>query len=182
MGYEFGYSMSSPKTLCIWEAQFGDFSNGAQIIFDQFLSTTETKWLRLSGLVLLLPHSYEGQGPEHTSARLERILQLCAEDNMQVAYPTTPASIFHFLRRQQLRAVRKPLIIMSPKSMLRNPLAVSTVDEIAENTKLKLVIGDNLDVQKVRKLIICSGKLYYDLLEYRNNENISDVAIIRVEQ
>jgi 2-oxoglutarate dehydrogenase E1 component len=182
MGYEFGYSMSSPKTLCIWEAQFGDFSNGAQIIFDQFLSTAETKWLRLSGLVLLLPHSYEGQGPEHTSARLERILQLCAEDNMQVAYPTTPASIFHFLRRQQMRSVRKPLIIMSPKSMLRNPLALSSLEDIAEGTRLKLVIADNLDAKKVRKVIICSGKLYYDLLEHRNNQNISDVAIIRVEQ
>ncbi len=182
MGFEFGYSMAHPKSLVIWEAQFGDFSNGAQIIFDQFLSTTETKWLRLSGLVLLLPHSYEGQGPEHTSARLERILQLCAEDNMQVAYPTTPASIFHLLRRQQLRQVRKPLIIMSPKSIFRNPLAISNISEIDEGTKFSRVIADNLDSKKIRRVIFCYGKIYYDLFEKREKLGINNIAIIRIEQ
>ncbi len=182
MGFEFGYSMAHPKSLVIWEAQFGDFSNGAQIIFDQFLSTTETKWLRLVGLVLLLPHSYEGQGPEHTSARLERILQLCAEDNMQVAYPTTPASIFHILRRQQLRQVRKPLIIMSPKSIFRNPLAVSNISEIDEGTKFLSVIPDNLDAKAVKKVVFCSGKVYYDLFDKREKMGIKNVALIRIEQ
>lgn len=182
MGYEFGYSMSSPNSLVIWEAQFGDFSNGAQIIFDQFISTTETKWLRLLGLVLLLPHGYEGQGPEHTSARLERMLQLCAEENMQVVYPTTPASIFHFLRRQQLRKVRKPLIVMSPKSLLRHPDVVSDISEIADGTKLNLVISDDLDPKNVKKMVICSGKVYYDLLQARRDGKINNVALIRVEQ
>ena len=182
MGFEFGYSMSNPMTLAIWEAQFGDFSNGAQVIFDQFLSTTETKWLRLVGLVLLLPHGYEGQGPEHTSARLERILQLCAENNMQVIYPTTPASIFHFLRRQQLRKVRKPLIIMSPKSLLRHPKVVSKVDDISDNTQALLIIADELPAKSVKKVILCSGKIYYDLLEKREANNITDIALIRIEQ
>jgi len=182
LGYEFGYSMSHPKSLVIWEAQYGDFSNGAQIMFDQFLSTTETKWLRLSGLVLLLPHSYEGQGPEHTSARLERMLQLCADNNMQVCYPTTPASIFHLMRRQQLRQVRKPLIIMSPKSILRNPLAVSSIDEIATGTNFKPLIEDDLDHKIIKKVVICSGKVYYDLLDSRTKSNINNVAIIRIEQ
>lgn len=182
MGYEYGYSMSSPKTLAIWEAQFGDFSNGAQIIFDQFLSTTETKWLRLVGLVLLLPHGYEGQGPEHTSARLERILQLCAEDNMQVVYPTTPASIFHFLRRQQLRKVRKPLIIMSPKSLLRHPEVVSTVDELSENTAVQTVIEDDINYNNIKKIIFCTGKIFYELLDYRRSNKIDDIALIRIEQ
>jgi 2-oxoglutarate dehydrogenase E1 component len=166
----------------IWEAQFGDFSNSAQIVFDQLLSSSETKWLRLSGLVLLMPHSYEGQGPEHTSARLERLLQLCAEDNMIIAYPTTPASIFHLLRRQQLRQVRKPLIIMSPKSIFRNPLAVSSVSEIDTGTRFSAVIPDNLDAKGINKVILCSGKVYYDLLLERNKKEIKNIAIIRIEQ
>jgi len=182
LGFEFGYSFSHPKSLVIWEAQYGDFANGAQIIFDQFISTTETKWLRLTGLVVSLPHAYEGQGSEHTSARLERILQLCAEDNMQVAYPTTPASIFHLLRRQQLRQVRKPLIIMAPKSVLRNPLATSTLDEISENTIFRPLVGDNLVSKNVKRVIICSGKLYYDLLAKRTELKLNNIALIRIEE
>ncbi|MDX1917264.1 MAG: 2-oxoglutarate dehydrogenase E1 component [Rickettsiaceae bacterium] len=182
LGFEMGYSMYNPKSLVIWEAQFGDFSNGAQIIFDQFLSSMETKWLKLSGIVLLLPHSYEGQGPEHSSARLERFLQLCAEENMIIAYPTTPANIFHILRRQQLRKLRKPLIIMSPKSIFRNKLAVSKVDEITDGTYFKEVIGDDLSPSSVTKVILCTGKIYYDLIEARQAQNISSVAIIRIEQ
>lgn len=182
LGFEFGYSFSHPNSLVIWEAQYGDFSNGAQIIFDQFISTTETKWLRLAGLVVYLPHAYEGQGSEHTSARLERMLQLCAEDNMQVAYPTTPASIFHLLRRQQLRQVRKPLIIMSPKSVLRNPLATSKVSEISENTIFKPLICDDLDFKNIERLVICSGKLYYDLLAKRTELKLDNIALIRIEE
>ncbi|MDX2050446.1 MAG: 2-oxoglutarate dehydrogenase E1 component [Rickettsiaceae bacterium] len=182
LGFEYGYSLSSPNSLVIWEAQFGDFCNGAQIIFDQFLSSAETKWLKLSGLTLLLPHSYEGQGPEHSSTRFERILQLCANNNMQVVYPTTPASIFHVLRRQILRKIRKPLIIMSPKSIFRNNLAISKLDEISENTKFLPVIPDVESFAQAKKLILCSGKIYYDLLEHRSQKNIKDTAVVRIEQ
>ncbi|MDX1924520.1 MAG: 2-oxoglutarate dehydrogenase E1 component [Rickettsiaceae bacterium] len=183
LGFELGYSMANPKSLVIWEAQFGDFSNGAQIIIDQFISSMETKWLKLSGLVMLLPHSYEGQGPEHSSARLERYLQLCAEDNIQVAYPTTPANIFHLLRRQQLRAVRKPLIIMSPKSIFRHSLAISKISEIEVGTGFKAIYGDDISsYDQIRKVILCSGKIYYDLFEARQKNNQKDLAIIRIEQ
>ncbi len=185
LGFEYGYSLVSPKQLVIWEAQFGDFANGAQIIFDQFVSSAETKWLRMSGLVCLLPHGMEGQGPEHSSARLERFLQLCADDNMQVAYPTTPASIFHLLRRQILRNFRKPLIIMSPKSLLRHKLVISDISEFDENTAFIPVI-DEIDKEikhkSVKKIIFCTGKVYYDLLEERRKQKIHNIAIIRLEQ
>tara|TARA_B110000503_G_C7171175_1_gene424341 strand:- start:3407 stop:6217 length:2811 start_codon:yes stop_codon:yes gene_type:complete len=185
LGFEYGYSLVNPNQLVIWEGQFGDFCNGAQIIFDQFISSSETKWLRMSGLVCLLPNGMEGQGPEHSSARLERFLQLCAEDNMQVVYPTTPASIFHLLRRQLLRNFRKPLIIMSPKSLLRHKLAVSDISEFDENTSFVPVIDEidkEIKASVVKTIIFCSGKVYYDLLEARREQEIRDIAIIRLEQ
>ena len=185
LGFEYGYSLVNPKNLVVWEAQFGDFCNGAQIIFDQFISSAETKWLRMSGLVCLLPHGFEGQGPEHSSARIERFLQLCAEDNMQVVYPTTPASIFHLLRRQILRKVRKPLIVMSPKSLLRHKLAVSDIKEIDEGTSFLPIIDEidnDIPVKSVKKIIFCSGKVYYDLLASRRENGVKDVAIVRLEQ
>ncbi len=185
LGFEYGYSLVSPKNLVIWEAQFGDFANGAQIIFDQFISSSESKWLRLSGLVVLLPHGYEGQGPEHSSARLERFLQLSAENNIQVAYPTTPASLFHLLRRQLYTNTRKPLIVMSPKSLLRHKMVVSDLSEIAENTTfLPLIdeIDSAINAKLVKRVVICSGKVYYDLLEKRMDKKVLDVALIRFEQ
>ncbi len=182
LGFELGYSMSHPKSLVIWEAQFGDFSNGAQIILDQFISSMETKWLQRSGIVMLLPHGYEGQGPEHSSARLERYLQLCAQDNIQVAYPTTPANIFHLLKRQQLSTIRKPLIVMSPKSIFRNSLAVSSVEDIDTGSSFQEIIADDLDAKSIKKIVLCTGKIYYDLLEARRKSNKNDVALIRIEQ
>ncbi|MCZ8131416.1 MAG: 2-oxoglutarate dehydrogenase E1 component [Steroidobacteraceae bacterium] len=183
MGFEYGFSTTAPDTLVIWEAQFGDFANGAQVIIDQFISSGEAKWGRLSGLTLLLPHGYEGQGPEHSSARLERFLQLCAEVNMQVVVPSTPAQVFHLLRRQMLRAIRKPLVVMTPKSLLRHKLAVSDLAELSKGT-FKNVIDetDGLDPAKVRRLVLCSGKVYFDLLEQRRTDGIDDVAIVRLEQ
>ncbi len=181
LGFEFGYSLVNPRSLVIWEAQFGDFSNGAQIIWDQFISSSETKWMRMSGIVALLPHGYEGQGPEHSSARLERFLQLCAEDNIQVANPTTPASLFHILRRQIHRNFRKPLIIMSPKSLLRHKMAVSPLSDLSIGTKFVPMIDDDIKYHGTKRLVICSGKIYYDLLEERKAKNL-DVAIIRIEQ
>ncbi|AFE49001.1 2-oxoglutarate dehydrogenase E1 component [Rickettsia prowazekii] len=182
LGFEYGYSLANPKNLVLWEAQFGDFANGAQIIFDQFISSSATKWLRMSGLVVLLPHAFEGQGPEHSSARLERFLQLAAEENMYITYPTTPASIFHLLRRQILESTRKPLIVMSPKSLLRHKYAVSKLDELGENTTFIPILDEvtKIDTNNVTKVILCSGKVYYDLFAMRTNN--SNIVIIRLEQ
>ncbi|MCG7387772.1 2-oxoglutarate dehydrogenase E1 component [Pantoea sp. ACRSB] len=183
LAFEYGYATAEPRTLTIWEAQFGDFANGAQVVIDQFISSGEQKWGRMCGLVMLLPHGYEGQGPEHSSARLERYLQLCAEQNMQVCVPSTPAQVYHMLRRQALRGMRRPLIVMSPKSLLRHPLAVSTLDELA-NGSFQPAIGeiDALDPQQVKRVVLCSGKVYYDLLEQRRKNEQTDVAIVRIEQ
>jgi 2-oxoglutarate dehydrogenase E1 component len=183
LAFEYGYATTTPKSLIIWEAQFGDFANGAQVVIDQFISSGETKWERLCGLTLLLPHGFEGQGPEHSSARLERFLQLCAEHNMQVCTPTTPAQIFHLLRRQVVRPLRKPLIVMSPKSLLRHKLAVSTLEELAEG-QFQTVIPEveAIRPEAVTHVILCGGKVYYDLLEKRRETKREDVAIIRIEQ
>lgn len=183
LAFEYGYATTEPRRLTIWEAQFGDFANGAQVVVDQFITSGEVKWSRLCGLTLLLPHGYEGQGPEHSSARLERFLQLCAEHNVQVCVPSTPAQVFHMLRRQAIRPLRKPLIVMSPKSLLRKKEAVSTLDELASG-KFQTVIQDTsgLDPKKVKKVILCSGKVYYDLDAYRSESGINDRAILRVEQ
>ena len=188
LGFEHGYSLSHPNCLTIWEAQFGDFSNGAQVIIDQFIASSEKKWLRMSGLVLLLPHGYEGQGPEHSSARLERYLQSCAEDNIQVVNVTNPANFFHVLRRQLHRTYRKPLIVMSPKSLLRHEACVSPLDDFAEGTCFLPLIPESdpsIDMggdQAIRKVILCSGKVYYDLCEQRKKEEKKTIAILRLEQ
>ncbi|MDQ0304459.1 2-oxoglutarate dehydrogenase E1 component [Ancylobacter polymorphus] len=198
LGFEYGYSLSEPNALTMWEAQFGDFANGAQVIFDQFLSSGERKWLRMSGLVCLLPHGYEGQGPEHSSARLERYLQMCAEDNMQVANLTTPANYFHALRRQLKRDFRKPLILMTPKSLLRHKRAVSTLAELGPQTTFHRVLWDDADRNfaaalpaeavklkadsEIRRVVLCSGKVYYDLYEERERRGIDDIYLLRVEQ
>ncbi len=184
LGFEYGYSLASPNNLVLWEAQFGDFYNGAQTIIDQFISAAESKWQRMSGIVLLLPHGNEGQGPEHSSARLERFLQLCAHNNMSVVNMTTPANLFHCLRRQLARPFRKPLIIMSPKSMLRHPMCISDVNDFVGNTHFKEVIEDNTVVAKnVDRHLVCTGKIYYDLLKYRNeNPSFKNTAITRLEQ
>jgi 2-oxoglutarate dehydrogenase E1 component len=183
VGFEYGYSTSDPTRLVVWEAQFGDFVNGAQVVIDQFISAGEVKWGRICGLVMLLPHGYEGQGPEHSSARPERFLQLCAQHNMQVVVPTTPAQVFHMLRRQMIRRYRKPLIVMSPKSLLRHKEAVSSLDELA-NGSFQTVIGETekLVAKNVRRVLACSGKVYYELLAYRRDNKIADIAIIRLEQ
>lgn len=184
LGFEYGYAKASPEDLVIWEAQFGDFANGAQVVVDQFLSSAWQKWQRLSGLVMLLPHGYEGQGPEHSSARLERYLQLCAQRNMQVCVPSTPAQVFHMLRRQVVRPYRKPLIVMTPKSLLRHKLAVSSLEELAQGEFQLLIpeIDPAIKVDKVRKVVLCSGKVYYDLLEQRQEKGQDDIAILRIEQ
>ncbi|KGE77566.1 MULTISPECIES: 2-oxoglutarate dehydrogenase E1 component [Halomonas] len=183
LAFEYGYSTTAPNDLVIWEAQFGDFFNGAQVVVDQFISSGETKWERLCGLTMLLPHGYEGQGPEHSSARLERFLQLCAEHNMQVCVPTTPAQIFHLLRRQVIRKLRKPLVVMSPKSLLRHKDATSSLDELA-NGSFQMVIPDQgkRDADKVERIILCAGKVYYDLANWREENARDDVAILRLEQ
>jgi 2-oxoglutarate dehydrogenase E1 component len=194
LGFEYGYSLADPNTLTLWEAQFGDFANGAQVLIDQFISSGERKWLRMSGLVMLLPHGYEGQGPEHSSARIERYLQLCAEDNLQVANCSTPANYFHILRRQMHREFRKPLIVMTPKSLLRHKKAVSRLSEMAEGSSFHRVLWDDAELksghttatlkpaEQIRRVILCSGKVYYDLLEAREEQGVDDVYILRLEQ
>jgi 2-oxoglutarate dehydrogenase E1 component len=191
LGFEYGFSLSEPNALVLWEAQFGDFANGAQVVFDQFISSGERKWLRMSALTCLLPHGYEGQGPEHSSARLERWLQMCAEDNMQVAYCSTPANYFHILRRQLKREFRKPLILMTPKSLLRHKRCVSRLDELADASTFHRVLWDDAEQggavklvrdDKVRRVVLCTGKVYYDLFEEREKRGIDDVYLLRVEQ
>ncbi len=181
LGFDYGYAMANPNTLTIWEAQFGDFSNGAQIMFDQYIAAAEDKWKLQNGIVILLPHGYEGQGSEHSSARIERYLQLCAVDNMNVANCTTPANIYHLLRRQMKRDFRKPLIVFTPKSLLRHPKAVSSINELAQG-EFQEIIDDNIKPQKVKKMVFVSGKFYYDLLTEREKLNREDVALIRIEQ
>ncbi|HRP03515.1 MAG TPA: 2-oxoglutarate dehydrogenase E1 component [Opitutaceae bacterium] len=181
LGFDYGYSLDYPQMLCIWEAQFGDFANGAQVVIDQFIASSESKWQRTSGIVLLLPHGYEGQGPEHSSARLERFLQLSAENNIQVANITTPANFYHVLRRQMKRDFLKPLIVMSPKSLLRHPAAVSRIDEFTTGS-FQEIIDDPAAPQKTARLILCSGKVYYDLADYREKNKIADTMIVRIEQ
>ena len=204
LGFEYGYTLAEPNALTMWEAQFGDFANGAQVVFDQFISSGERKWLRMSGLVCLLPHGYEGQGPEHSSARLERFLQMCAEDNMQVANCTTPANYFHILRRQLKREIRKPLVLMTPKSLLRHKRAVSRLDEMGSGTAFRRVLFDDAQLpspyppplagegregviklapdNKIRRVVLCSGKVYYDLYEEREKRGIDDIYLLRLEQ
>ncbi|MFZ5677423.1 MAG: 2-oxoglutarate dehydrogenase E1 component [Pseudomonadota bacterium] len=189
LGFEYGYSLAEPNTLVLWEAQFGDFANGAQVVFDQFLSSGERKWLRMSGLVCLLPHGYEGQGPEHSSARLERYLQMCAEDNMQVANCTTPANYFHILRRQLKRNIRKPLILMTPKSLLRHKRVVSALAEMGPDTWFHRLLWDDAQYSgglvaddKIRRVVLCTGKVYYDLFEEREKRGLKDIYLLRVEQ
>jgi 2-oxoglutarate dehydrogenase E1 component len=194
LAFEYGYASTDPETLVIWEAQFGDFANNAQVVIDQFISAGEQKWQRLCGLVMLLPHGYEGQGAEHSSARLERFLQLCAQNNMQVCVPTTPAQVFHMLRRQMLQKTRKPLICMSPKSLLRHKSAVSTLEEISTGT-FQRVIDDvdilslqssnsnsSLPLKSITRIVLCSGKVYYDLHDSKQQNQLNHIAIIRLEQ
>ncbi len=194
LGYEYGYSLADPNTLTLWEAQFGDFANGAQVFFDQFISSAERKWLRMSGLVMLLPHGYEGQGPEHSSARLERFLQMCAEDNMQVCNLTTPANYFHALRRQIHREFRKPLVIMTPKSLLRAKLATSAIEDLGAKSSFHRILWDDAETpgregkvkltsdKQIRRVVLCSGKVYYDLFEEREKRGTDDVYLLRIEQ
>ena len=183
LAFEYGYATTTPNALIIWEAQFGDFANSAQVVIDQFITSGENKWQRLCGLTMLLPHGYEGQGPEHSSARLERFLQMCAEHNIQVCLPTTSAQVFHMLRRQVLCPLRKPLVVMSPKSLLRHKESTSTMEELAEGT-FQVVIGetDELKNESVERVILCSGKVYYDLHQERRARGIDNIAIIRLEQ
>ena len=193
LGFEYGYSLAEPNALVLWEAQFGDFANGAQVVIDQFISSGERKWLRMSGLVMLLPHGYEGQGPEHSSARLERYLQMCAEDNMQVANCTTPMNYFHILRRQMHRNFRKPLILMTPKSLLRHKRCVSNIAEFGPGSSFHRVLWDDAEIlsdqkiklvsdKEIKRVVLCTGKVYYDLYEERERRGINDVYLMRVEQ
>jgi len=192
LGFEYGFSLAEPNALVLWEAQFGDFANGAQIMFDQFISSGESKWLRMSGLVCLLPHGFEGQGPEHSSARLERFLQLCGQDNWIVANCTTPANYFHILRRQIHRDFRKPLILMTPKSLLRHKLAVSRAEDFCDDASFHRVLWDDAQYgnsstelksdDQIRRVVLCSGKVYFDLLEERDARGLDDVYLMRIEQ
>ncbi|RMF07671.1 MAG: 2-oxoglutarate dehydrogenase E1 component, partial [Alphaproteobacteria bacterium] len=193
LGFEYGYTLAEPNALTLWEAQFGDFANGAQVVFDQFISSGERKWLRMSGLVCLLPHGYEGQGPEHSSARLERFLQLCAEDNWQVANCTTPANYFHILRRQLHRNFRKPLILMTPKSLLRHKQVVSPLSDFGPESSFHRVLWDDAQLKadekiqlvpdsEIKRVIMCSGKVYYDLYAAREEAGLNDVYLLRLEQ
>src|SRR5690606_14025862 len=184
LGFEYGFASADPKTLVCWEAQFGDFANGAQIIIDQYIAAAEATWLPANGLVLLLPHAYEGQGPEHSSARLERFLQLCAQDNLQVCNITSPANYFHVLRRQMKRPFRKPLVIMTPKSLLRHPMAKSSAEEFTARSHFKRILSDRVEIasDKIRRLVLCSGKVAYDLMEAREEAKLEDVSIVRLEQ
>jgi 2-oxoglutarate dehydrogenase E1 component len=193
LGFEYGYSLSEPETLVLWEAQFGDFANGAQVIIDQFITSSESKWGRASGLVMLLPHGYEGQGPEHSSARLERFLQLCAGENIQVVNCTTPSNYFHVLRRQMHREFRKPLIIMTPKSLLRHKRCISNISEFISKSSFHRVLEDDAYIKennlitlkkdnKIKKVVMCSGKIYYDLIEEREKTNNDNIVFIRLEQ
>ena len=196
LGFEYGYSLAEPNALTLWEAQFGDFANGAQIMFDQFISSGESKWLRMSGLVMLLPHGYEGQGPEHSSARLERFLQMCGQDNWIVANCTTPANYCHILRRQLHRSYRKPLVLMTPKSLLRHKLATSTAADFTDGSSFHRILWDDADANfgtakselklksdaDIKRVVICSGKVYYDLLEARDDAGKDDTYILRLEQ
>ena len=183
LAFEYGYATTSPSGLVIWEAQFGDFANGAQVVIDQFITSGEHKWARLCGLTMLLPHGYEGQGPEHSSARLERFLQLCAEHNIQVCVPSTPAQVFHMLRRQAIRPLRKPLVVMSPKSLLRHKEATSTLEELADGRFYNVLDEtDDLDKTAVQRVILCSGKVFYELRAARRARGIDNIAIVRLEQ
>ena len=194
LGFEYGYTTADPKALVLWEAQFGDFANGAQVVMDQFISSGEMKWLRMSGLVLLLPHGYEGQGPEHSSARLERYLQLCAQDNMQVCVPTTPANYFHMMRRQMHRPFRKPLIVMTPKSLLRHKRCVSFLTDMESSNSFHRVLRDQAEVvpgattvklvkdAEIKRVVLCSGKVYFDLMEEREKRGEGRIQILRLEQ
>ena len=183
LGFEYGYSTTDPETLVIWEAQFGDFANGAQVLFDQFISSGQAKWGRLCGLTMFLPHGYEGQGPEHSSARLERYLQLCAENNQQVCVPSTPAQMFHMLRRQMKRAKRLPLVVLTPKSLLRHPLSVSDVSELSAGGFQPVIPEiDPIDPQQVTRIVFCAGKVYFDLYQARQKDGLGNVALVRIEQ
>jgi 2-oxoglutarate dehydrogenase E1 component len=182
LGFEWGYSLDSPNDLVLWEAQFGDFWNCAQVIVDQFIASAEDKWNRLSGLVMLLPHGFEGQGPEHCSARVERFLAMAAEQNIQVCQPTTPAQYFHLLRRQVIRKWRKPLIVLTPKSLLRHPEVVSDRKELAEGRFQRILHDQDVDLSTVRRVMLCTGKIYYELKKRRQEREIGDVALVRIEQ
>ena len=183
LGFEYGYSTADPSTLTIWEAQFGDFVNGAQVIIDQFISSGQAKWGRLCGLVMFLPHGYEGQGPEHSSARLERFLQLCAERHMLVCVPSTPAQWFHLLRQQMVRDLRMPLVVLTPKSLLRHRLSTSTLEDLAEG-HFQFVIDEpaDIDADRIERVVFCSGKVYYDLYQAREERELDSVALVRIEQ
>lgn len=181
LGFEYGYSLESPHALVLWEAQYGDFANGAQVVIDEFIMSSETKWDRDSGLVMLLPHAFEGQGPDHSSARPERFLQLCADNNVQFAYPSTPAQYFHLLRRQVKQPFRRPLIVLTPKGMLRHPLCVSRLDELAGGRFMEILAGSG-DPEKITSVLICSGKIYFELLERMLKDGREDLDLVRVEQ